>query len=64
MHEIWDEPALELVFLLVKNPRFKWHLNWKANPFAVKLDKIGGRCTMERTLYVFFKGIKVETRVM
>jgi hypothetical protein len=52
-HGIWDEHALELVFLLVKSPCFKRHLNWKANPFVVKHDELGGSSTVDRTLNVF-----------
>jgi hypothetical protein len=63
-HGIWDEPSLRLVFLLVKNPRLKRHLTWKANPFVVKHDEVGGRSTMEKTFYVLSKGLKVETKVM
>jgi hypothetical protein len=63
-HGIWDEPTLGLVFPLVKNPRFKSHLTWKANPFVVKHDEVGGSSTMERTLYVLSKGLKVESNII
>jgi hypothetical protein len=48
----------------VKNPHFKHHLTWKSNPFVVKHDEVGGSSTMERTFYVFSKGLKVETKVV
>jgi hypothetical protein len=63
-HGIWSKQALKLVFSSVKNPCFKLHLNWKANHFVVNHEEVGGSSTMERTLYVFPKDIKAETRVM
>jgi hypothetical protein len=59
-HSIWGRLALELILSSVKKTRFKRHLTWKANPFVLKHEEVGGSSTVERTLYIFPKESRWE----